>query len=74
MIEALGSPAFYIGCLGSPKTHASRLERLADAGIARAALARLHGPIGLAIHARSPAEIAVSIMAEIVGQLRPAKR
>ena len=70
LLEALASPAFYIGCLGSPKTHASRLERLAEAGVARDALARLHGPIGLPIHARSPAEIAVSIMAEIVSDLR----
>jgi xanthine dehydrogenase accessory factor len=70
LIAALASPAFYIGCLGSPRTHASRLERLAEAGVARDSLARLHGPIGLRINARSPAEIAISIMGEIVSDLR----
>jgi xanthine dehydrogenase accessory factor len=67
LTAALASPAFYIGCLGSKKTHAARLERLAAAG---AALARLHGPVGLPIGARSPAEIAISILAEIVRELR----
>ncbi|MFT3697022.1 MAG: XdhC family protein [Kofleriaceae bacterium] len=68
LVAALASEAFYIGCLGSKKTHASRLERLAAAGCDR--LERLHGPVGLPIHARSPAEIAVSIFAEIVATLR----
>jgi xanthine dehydrogenase accessory factor len=66
LVAALASPAFYIGCLGSKKTHAARLDRLA----AHPALDRLHGPVGLAINARSPAEIAVSIMAEIIAVLR----
>jgi xanthine dehydrogenase accessory factor len=66
LIAALASPAFYIGCLGSKKTHAARLERLASAGD----LARLHGPVGLPIGARSPAEIAISILGEIVSELR----
>ena len=71
---ALRSSAFYIGCLGSGKTHASRLERLRGRGFTEADLDRLHGPVGLRINARSPAEIAVSILGEIIQQLRPDKR
>ena len=67
---ALSSDCFYIGCLGSKKTHAARLERLRRAGFDTAALERIHGPVGLAIGAKSPAEIAVSILAEIVSRLR----
>lgn len=70
LIEALRTPAFYVGCLGSKKTHAARLERLAAAGFDAAALARLHGPVGLAIGARAPAEIAVSILAQLLAVLR----
>jgi xanthine dehydrogenase accessory factor len=62
---ALRSPAFYVGALGSKKTHAARLDRLRQAGFADDALARIHGPVGLPIGAVSPAEIAVSIMAQI---------
>jgi xanthine dehydrogenase accessory factor len=62
---ALNSPAFYIGALGSRKTHAARLERLKARGFSDAQLSRIHGPVGLAIGALSPAEIAVSIVAEI---------
>jgi len=61
----LDSPAFYVGALGSRKTHARRIERLSDEGVSVEALARIHAPIGLAIGAKSPAEIAVSILAEI---------
>jgi xanthine dehydrogenase accessory factor len=61
----LASPAFYVGALGSRKTHAKRLERLREAGLGDDALARIHAPIGLAIGAKSPAEIAIAIMAEI---------
>ncbi|HRC57172.1 MAG TPA: XdhC family protein, partial [Kofleriaceae bacterium] len=68
--EALQTPAFYLGCLGSKKTHASRLTRLAAAGWDPSALARLHGPVGLAIGARAPAEIALSILAQIIATLR----
>ncbi len=62
---ALRSDAFYIGCLGSSRTHGKRLERLAALGFSEAETARLHGPVGLDIGALSPAEIALSIMAEI---------
>jgi len=67
---ALKSEAFYIGSLGSRRTHAKRLERLAAAGIPAGRLARIHAPVGLDIGANSPAEIAVAIMAEIVAALR----
>jgi xanthine dehydrogenase accessory factor len=66
LISALRSPAFYIGALGSRKTHARRLDRLREAGFADADLARIHAPVGLSIAAVSPGEIAVSIMAEII--------
>ena len=67
---ALATPVFYIGCLGSRKTHAGRLERLRAEGFSDADLQRLHGPIGLDIGARSPAEIALSVMAEVTQTLR----
>ncbi len=67
---ALNSASFYIGCLGSKKTHAARLQRLALAGFDEAQLARIHGPVGLAIGAKSPAEIAVSILAQMTSILR----
>jgi xanthine dehydrogenase accessory factor len=62
---ALRSPAFYIGALGSKKTHAARLARLKAMGFDERALARIHGPVGLDIGALSQSEIAISIMAEI---------
>ena len=67
---ALRSPAFYIGSLGSKKTHAARVARLAEAGFTEDEIARIHGPVGLSIGAKSPAEIAISIMAEITETLR----
>ena len=70
LIEALRSPAFYIGALGSRKTHAARLARLAEEGFEAAALERIHGPVGLNLGGRAPAEIAISIMAEITQELR----
>lgn len=66
ILLALRSPARYIGALGSPKTHAARLERLRAEGISDEQLARLYAPVGLPIGARTPEEIAVSIIAEIV--------
>ena len=70
LIAALRSQAFYVGCLGSKRTHAKRLERLAAAGVTEAEVARLHAPVGLDIGARNPAEIALSVMAEITQVLR----
>jgi len=66
LVAALQAGCFYVGALGSRKTHAKRLDRLANV----AGLERIHAPIGLAIDAQSPAEIAVSILAEIVSVLR----
>lgn len=67
---ALASPAFYLGCLGSTRTHAKRVERLSAAGFTPDQIARIHAPVGLNIGARTPAEIAVSIMAQITETLR----
>lgn len=69
LIAALNSPAFYIAALGSRKNHASRLERLALQGFDAETLARIHGPAGLPIGAVSPAEIAVSILAQMTATL-----
>jgi xanthine dehydrogenase accessory factor len=70
LTAALRSTCFYVGALGSKKTHAGRLERLTAAGVEPNALTRIHAPIGLAIGARGPAEIAISIMAEMTRALR----
>jgi xanthine dehydrogenase accessory factor len=70
LTAALRSPCFYIGALGSKKTHAGRLARLKANGFGDDDLKKIHGPIGLSIGARSPAEIAVSIMAEMTQMLR----
>jgi xanthine dehydrogenase accessory factor len=70
LLHALSRDCFYIGALGSKKTHARRLERLKAQGVAEAALSRIHAPIGLTIGAVSPPEIAVAIMAQITASLR----
>jgi xanthine dehydrogenase accessory factor len=70
LAPALRADCFYIGALGSRKTHANRLERMRAQGFDDAALARIHAPIGLDIGAVSPAEIAVSILGEIIASLR----
>ncbi len=67
---AIRSPSFYIGSLGSKKTHGNRLDRLAEAGFTEAECARIHGPVGLNIKAKSPSEIAVSVLAQVTGVLR----
>lgn len=70
LLHAFARDCFYVGALGSKKTHAKRLERLKGQGASDADLGRIHAPIGLAIGAVSPSEIAVSIMAEITAALR----
>lgn len=70
LLAALASPAFYIGALGSRRTHAARLERLAAAGVAPDQLARIHGPAGLDLGAASPAEIALSVAAQMTAAWR----
>ena len=70
LLHALARDCFYIGALGSRKTHAKRLERLKQQGLSDADLTRIHAPIGLDIGAVSPAEIAVAIMAQITERLR----
>ncbi|WP_439627535.1 XdhC family protein [Shinella sp.] len=68
--QALATGCFYVGALGSRKTHAKRIERLAALGHGEATLARISAPIGLDIGAASPAEIAVAILADIIAHLR----
>ena len=64
-MEALKSPAFYVGALGSRANNAKRRVRLLDLDVSEAQISRLHGPIGLYIGSRTPPEIAISILAEI---------
>ena len=70
LATALRSDAFYIGALGSKKTHAARLKRLEALGFSAAELGRIHGPVGLDINAISPAEIAVAILGQVTQVLR----
>ena len=70
LTHALARDCFYIGALGSRKTHGRRIERLKAQGLSDSALARIHAPIGLEIGAVSPPEIAVAIMGEITARLR----
>jgi xanthine dehydrogenase accessory factor len=70
LVRALRADCFYIGALGSRKTHARRLERMRAEGFDEAALSRIHAPIGLDIGAVSPSEIAISIAGEIIAALR----
>src|SRR5271170_5149194 len=70
LLHALARDCFYIGALGSRKTHAKRIDRLKQQGFSEADLSRIHAPIGLDIGAVSPAEIAVAIMAQITERLR----
>lgn len=73
LAASVRSVAFYIGALGSARTHTRRLARLAEAGATAAQLSRIHGPVGLAIGARSPVEIAIAILAEIIQTRRAPK-
>lgn len=70
LIAALRARAFYVGALGSRKTHGRRVERLREAGLSDAEIARIKAPIGLDIGAATPAEIAVSVLAQIIEALR----
>jgi len=70
LLHALARDCFYIGALGSRKTHGRRLERLKAQGASDAALARIHAPIGLAIGAVSPPEIAIAILGQMTARLR----
>lgn len=67
---ALEAGCFYVGALGSRKTHSKRVERLTEAGVLPEAIARIHAPIGLNIGASSPAEIAVAVLAEVIQAFR----
>ena len=68
--RALASDVFYLGCLGSKRTHAKRVARLQEAGFSEEQITKIHAPVGLDIGARGPGEIAISIMAQITQRLR----
>ncbi|MFE1597946.1 XdhC family protein [Methylobacterium sp. ID0610] len=70
LVAALRAGCFYVGALGSRKTHARRVERLMQAGLSEAQIGRIRAPIGLDLGAVSPAEIAVSVLAEVIAALR----
>lgn len=74
LVAGLRADCFYIGALGSRRTHAKRVERLGQAGFGESDIARIHAPIGLDIGAVSPAEIALSILGQIVAVLRRDRR
>lgn len=74
IMAVLPTSAFYLGALGSTRTHAKRLQRLEELGVDEADRARIRGPAGLSIGARTPAEIAISVLAEITQALRAPHR
>ncbi len=65
LLEALKSPAFYVGAIGSSKNNAARRQRLAEFDLSQQEIARLHGPVGLKIGSKTPPEIAIAILAEM---------
>ena len=65
LMEALKTPAFYIGAMGSDRTSANRRERLPELGLSEEEINRLHAPIGFQIGSKTPAEIAIAILAEV---------
>jgi xanthine dehydrogenase accessory factor len=65
LLEALKSPAFYVGAIGSGKNNAARRERLAEFDLSQQEIARLHGPVGLNIGSKTPPEIAIAILAQM---------
>ncbi|MFW2371577.1 MAG: XdhC family protein [Gammaproteobacteria bacterium] len=74
LLEALNSPAFYVGAIGSQRNCDARRQRLKQLGISTAQLRRLHAPVGLAIGSHTPVEMAVSILAEIIQQRNAVSR
>ncbi|MEL6520197.1 MAG: XdhC family protein [Pseudomonadota bacterium] len=70
ILTALSSDCFYLGCLGSPRTHAKRVARLKEAGLSDAQIDRIHAPVGMDIGSKTPAEIAISVMAQVTHVLR----
>ncbi|MCP4071900.1 MAG: XdhC/CoxF family protein [Hyphomicrobiales bacterium] len=70
IIAALNAGCFYVGALGSRKTHAKRVERLTGQGVSKEQLGKIHAPIGMDIGAANPAEIAVAILAQVIGSFR----
>ena len=73
IIAALQTEVFYLGCLGSTRTHSKRLDRLRAAGLGDEQLSRIHAPVGLSLGARTPAEIAVATLAQVIQTLRVAR-
>jgi len=73
LMAALEADCFYVGALGSRKTHGKRIDRLKEQGIGDCELGRIHAPIGLNIGASNPAEIAIAILAQIIAALRGVK-
>lgn len=73
ILETLKTDAFYLGCLGSKRTHAKRIDRLRSEGLTDQQISRIHAPVGLDLGGRQPAEIAVSVMAQVIETLRKAQ-
>ena len=74
LMEALKTDAFYVGAMGSERTSAARRERLPELGLSQEEIEPLHAPIGFQIESKTPAEIAISIMAEVTAEKHRARR